>query len=311
MSQPVTRVGAQETGPDNGIRTDDSPAMNTSIFRAKPSAIVRIFGRRQAVIGVIHSLPLPGSPHYDGESVESIYHFACDEAARYAAGGVDGLIVENHGDIPFAKPEELGPETAACMAVMADRVRRASGLPIGINVLANGAIAGIAVAKASGAAFVRVNQWANAYVANEGFVEGKAGAASRYRAALRARDIAVFADVHVKHGAHAIVADRTLAQLTQDAEFFDADAVIVTGQRTGDSARLDDLQAVRGATRLPVLVGSGVNPDNIGAIFGHADAVIVASALKHGGSWWNPVDPERLAHFMAVVRQVRGEGAAQ
>ena len=160
--------------------------MNTSIFRAKEPAIERIFGRGRAVIGVIHSLPLPGSPHYDGELVETIYQYACDEAERYGTGGVDGLIVENHGDIPFAKPDELGPETAACMAVMADRVRRASGLPIGINVLANGAIAGIAVAKASGAAFVRVNQWANAYVANEGFMEGKAGAASRYRAALRA-----------------------------------------------------------------------------------------------------------------------------
>ncbi|MFN3673922.1 MAG: BtpA/SgcQ family protein [Bosea sp. (in: a-proteobacteria)] len=262
-------------------------------------------GRDKAVIGVIHSLPLPGSPHYDGAAVEEIYAFACDEAERYRDGGVDGLIVENHGDIPFAKPDELGPETAACMAVMADRVRRASGLPIGINVLANGAIAGIAVAKAAGASFVRVNQWANAYVANEGFMEGKAGAAARYRSWLRGGDIAIFADVHVKHGAHAIVADRGLPELTRDAEFFDADAVIVTGQRTGDSANLGELATVRSATSLPVMVGSGVTPANVAAIFGHADAVIVASALKHGGSWWNAVDPARLKQFMAVVAQAR------
>ena len=72
--------------------------------------------------------------HYDGEAVMRIYDFACAEAQRYREGGVDGLIVENHGDIPFAKPDELGPETAACMAVMAERVRRESGLPIGIRV---------------------------------------------------------------------------------------------------------------------------------------------------------------------------------
>lgn len=279
--------------------------MNTSIYRQKDSAIRRIFGRGKAVIGVIHSLPLPGSPHYDGEPVEAIYRFACDEAERYRDGGVDGLIVENHGDIPFAKPDELGPETAACMATMADRVARASGLPIGINVLANGAVAGIAVAKAAGAAFVRVNQWANAYVANEGFMEGKAGQASRYRSWLRAKDVAIFADVHVKHGAHAIVADRTIPELTRDAEFFDADAVIVTGQRTGDSASLDELSTVHASTSLPVLVGSGVTPANVEGILGYADAVIVASALKHGGSWWNAVDPARLAHFMGVVRTVR------
>ena len=51
---------------------------------------------------------------------------------------------------------------------------------MGVNVLANAALPALAVAKASGANFVRVNQWANAYVANEGFVEGEAAA----RAAL-------------------------------------------------------------------------------------------------------------------------------
>jgi uncharacterized protein len=278
----------------------------TPVFAGKRNAIEAIFGRRKVVIGVIHSLPLPGAPRYDGEPVESIYDFACAEAARYAGGGVDGLIVENHGDIPFAKPDELGPETAAAMAVMLDRVRRETGLPVGVNVLANAAHQALAVAKAGGGAFVRVNQWANAYVANEGFMEGKAGSASRYRAMLRGNDIRVFADVHVKHGAHAIVADRSIPEMTRDAEFFDADAVIVTGQRTGDSADLGELATVAGSTGLPVLVGSGVTPDNVTAILGHADAVIVASALKDGGVWWNPVDEQRVARFMKIVTETRG-----
>ena len=54
------------------------------------------------------------------------------------------------------------------------------------------------------------------------------------------------------------------------------------------------------------MVGSGVTPDNVASIFKHADAVIVASALKHEGGWWNAVDPVRLAAFMAVVRKARG-----
>ena len=268
-------------------------------------AIRLLFGRSKVVIGVVHLSPLPGAPRHDGEDVQAIYERGLADARAYLEGGCEGVIVENHGDIPFAKPDELGPETAACMAVMADRVRRECGLPIGINVLANSAVQGIAVAKAAGAMFVRVNQWANAYVANEGFMEGKAGAASRYRSWLRAKDVAIFADVHVKHGAHAIVADRTLQELTRDAEFFDADAVIVTGQRTGDSASLTELEAVATSTKLPTLVGSGVTPDNVAAIFGHADAVIVASSLKHEGGWWNAVDPVRLSAFMAVVRKAR------
>ena len=280
--------------------------MTAPIYRPRPDAIAALFGRQQAVIGVIHCLPLPGAPEYDGQPMAELIAHAVAEAGRYHAGGVDGLIVENHGDIPFAKPDQLGPETAACMAVITAAVAAACKLPIGVNVLANAAHVALAVAKAAGARFVRVNQWANAYVANEGFIEGPAGSAARYRAWLRARDVRVFADVHVKHGAHAITADRTLAELARDVEFFDADAAIATGQRTGDSASLDELRAIAAGTALPVLVGSGVTPANVGAMFGVASGVIVASCLKRDGVWWNPVDPDRLRSFMAEADRARG-----
>jgi len=271
------------------------------VFRSKPDALSDLFGRGRVVIGVVHLPALPGSPGYRGAAMGELIDSALEDARRYARGGVHGLIVENHGDIPFAKPDDLGPETAAVMAVITDRVRREVGLPLGINVLANGAVQALSVAQAGGAGFVRVNQWANAYVANEGILEGPAAAATRYRARLRAEGIRVFADVHVKHGAHAITADRSLAELTRDLEFFDADAVIVTGQRTGDGADLDELAAVRNATRLPLLVGSGVTPDSVGAVLGIADGVIVASALKEDGVWWNPVDEARVRGFMAAL----------
>lgn len=280
--------------------TDTKP-----VLRPRPSAIQSLFGRRKAVIGVIHSLALPGSPRYDGQPMSEITAFAVAEAKRYCAGGVDGLIVENHGDIPFSKPEHLGPETAACMAVMTDAVRRETGACVGVNVLANGAMQALAVAKAAGVSFIRVNQWANAYVANEGLIEGPAAAATRYRSWLHARDVKIFTDVHVKHGAHAITADRTIAELTRDVEFFDADVAIATGQRTGDAATIEELSAIAAATTLPVAVGSGVSPDNVGEILSVADAVIVASWLKRDGVWWNPVDPDRLRIFMAEADRAR------
>ena len=273
-----------------------------SVYKPRASTLGVLFGKPKAIIGVIHSRPLPGAPAYDGEPMDAIYDYAVREAARYAEGGMDGLIVENHGDIPFAKPEDLGPETPAGMAVMADRVRRESGLPVGINVLANGALPALAIAKAAGAVFVRVNQWANAYVANEGIIEGPAARATRYRAWLRAGGVRIFADVHVKHGAHAITADRSIPELTRDVEFFDADVAIVTGQRTGDRATREEISIIKGATDLPVVVGSGVNDANVGEILALCDGVIVASSLKRDGVWWNEVDPERVRRFMDRAR---------
>jgi predicted TIM-barrel enzyme len=142
-------------------------------------------------------------------------------------------------------------------------------------------------------------------VANEGFVEGEAARALRYRAKIGARDVAIFADAHVKHGAHAIVADRSVPELVRDVEFFDADAVIATGQRTGDAATTEEIRTVRSGTALPILVGSGVSVDNIDTILPLVDGAIVASSLKEGGVWWNRVETARVTAFMTKVRMVR------
>ncbi|MGD8682640.1 MAG: BtpA/SgcQ family protein [Chloroflexota bacterium] len=271
---------------------------------AKPNALVELFGTPRPIIGVVHARALPGAPSYEGEPVEDVYAAAVRDGLAYRDAGLHGLIVENHGDIPFAKPDAIGHETAATMSVLAERVRVATGLPIGINVLANAAHTALAVAKASQAGFVRVNEWANAYVANEGFIEGPAGSATRYRAWLRARDVRIFADVHVKHGAHAIVADRSLEELVRDAEFFDADVLIATGQRTGDAASIDEVAAVKAAAALPVVVGSGVDEANAADILSVADGAIIASSLKRDGVWWNEVDPDRARSFMDRVAAI-------
>jgi membrane complex biogenesis BtpA family protein len=273
-----------------------------SVAASRGNAIQEIFARPKVVIGVVHCPPLPGAPDHDGTPVDALLRRALEDARAYVDAGCHGLIVENHGDIPFLKPDAIGPETPAVMAVIADRIREAAGVPIGINVLANAAQHALAVAVAAGAAFVRVNQWANAYVANEGLIEGAAAQALRYRARLHARRVRVFADAHVKHGAHAIVADRTLQEQVRDVAFFHADAVIATGQRTGDPATEEEIADFRAATDLPLLVGSGVSEANIETVLKLVDGVIVASSLKQDGVWWNQVDGRRAAQFMQRVR---------
>ncbi|AZO28347.1 MULTISPECIES: BtpA/SgcQ family protein [unclassified Mesorhizobium] len=265
------------------------------------SAIREIFGRDKALIGMIHCPAFPGAPRYRGADMKTIYDTCMRDAEALIEGGMHGLIIENHGDVPFSKPDDIGYETAAFMSVVTDRIARAVGVPLGINVLANAPIPAFAIALAGGAKFIRVNQWANAYVANEGFMEGRAAEAMRYRSALRAEHIKVFADSHVKHGSHAIVADRSIAELTRDLAFFDADGVIATGQRTGNAATIEEIEEIAAATHLPLLVGSGVDKTNVVEILKRTSGVIVASSLKAGGAWWNPVDIERVRAFRAAA----------
>jgi hypothetical protein len=276
------------------------------VLPTKPSALAELFGRPKPVIGVIHLRALPGAPRYDGSSVREIYAAAAADARTLAEGGIDGIIVENASDLPFSRPEDIGPETVAGLTAACLEVRAAVSTPIGITCVANGVIPALAVAKAVGARWVRANQWVNAYVANEGFMNGPAPRALRYRAAIGAQDVRIFTDVHVKFGAHAITADRSVTEQSTDAEWFDADVLIATGARTGSPTQVDEVEQVRAGTNLPVIIGSGLDAAQVPSLFAVADGAIVGQWLKRDGVWWNPVDPARVARLMTAVEKLRG-----
>ena len=160
----------------------------------------------------------------------------------------------------------------------------------------------MAVAKATNASFVRVNQYVNAYISNEGIIEGLAAKITRYRKWLNAESIKIFSDVHVKHGSHAIVADRSITELAKDSEFFNADVLIATGNRTGGDAIEDEVLEIKNATSLPVLVGSGVKEENLELYHPICDGFIVASSLKYEGFWENPVEYERVKSFVNTLK---------
>ena len=275
------------------------------VLPPKQNALEALFQVKKPVIGVIHLQPLPGAPRYAGQAVREVYAAAVTDARTLADGGVDGIIIENASDMPFSRPEHIGPETVAALTAACLAVRAAVDTPIGITCVANGVIPALGIAKAVGARWVRANQWVNAYVANEGILNGPAPEAMRYRSHIRANDVAIFADVHVKFGAHAITADRSIAEQATDAEWFDADVLIASGTRTGSPTEPREVDDVRGGTNLPVIVGSGLSAEQVPALFATADGAIVGQWLKKDGRWWNPVDPHRVEQLMTAVRKVR------
>ncbi|NHN32850.1 BtpA/SgcQ family protein [Paenibacillus agricola] len=281
--------------------------MSATIFPSKSNAVLDIFKTNKAIIGMIHLKALPGAPHFKGGNLDDIFEFALQDVRAFEEGQVDGLIIENAWDLPFSKPEDIGMETVAAMTALTVRLKQATRLPIGINCLANGVIPALAVAKAADVPFVRVNQWVNAYVANEGILEGSSAKAMRYRSSIKGDNIKIFADVHVKHGSHSIVADRSLAEQTRDNIFFDADVLIATGNRTGDETSTNEITGIKDNTQLPVIVGSGITASNARKILALCDGCVVGSSLKVDGLWWNPVDVDRVKQLMEVVFRLREE----
>jgi len=256
----------------------------------KHNVIDSLFSVRRALIGVIHVEALPGTPA-NKLDVAAITAAAVADARAYADAGFHGLLIENTHDRPYLKGG-VGPEIVAAMAVVGAAVKDAVSLPLGVQVLAGANREALAVALASGASFIRVEGFVFAHVADEGLIESSAGSLLRYRRAISADHIRVFADIKKKHSAHAITADVDIVETAKAAEFFAVDGVIVSGLATGSPTDPSEVAAVSRAVSVPTIVGSGVTIENVGD-FASADALIVGSSIKEGGLWSRPIAIDR------------------
>jgi len=252
---------------------------------------------RHALIGMVHLGPILER----GVPLAEVERAACLDAERLAAAGFDGLIVENFGDRPFY-PDRVPARTIAGMTrcVMAVRQAVGKGLPIGINVLRNDARAALAIAAATQAQAIRVNVHLGAAVTDQGLIEGRAYDTVRERRAL-APEVRIWADVRVKHAAP--LTPRGIIEEAQELrERGEADALIVSGLRTGGATDPQRLAEVRGAVSCPCLVGSGATPEQLAALLPVCDGLIVGSWLKIGGAVLGPIDPARAHDFVAAAR---------
>lgn len=249
---------------------------------------------------MVHLAPLPGAPAWRAESsVQDVLDAASRDAERLLAGGCDALLVENMGDAPWLKGS-VDPWTIAAMTRATERVV-ALGVPTGVQVLAGANREALGIAAVTGADFIRVEGFAYAHVADEGWIDACAGPLLRDRASLGAlgHRIAVWTDVQKKHSAHAVTGDLSLAELAHGTAFAGADVLIATGSTTGAATDPADLTAMQSAG-VPVAVGSGVTADNVDRV-GFADAVIVGSWLKEDGDWRRPVDVQRVRALRAAL----------
>ncbi len=213
--------------------------------------------------------------------------------------GFDAAIIENYGDAPFTAGA-LSPASIAGLTVVAQAVREATGLRLGINALRNDPLAALGIAVATGATFIRINVHTGVYATDQGIIEGRAHETLQYRKQLGAR-IAVFADVAVKHARP--IGEQDIARAAKDSAYRGlADALIVTGPATGEPADLDEIRRI--AAAVPdrrIFVGSGATIDTVAGLLTVASGVIVGTGIKVDGKTENPIDPERARSFVRAA----------
>jgi membrane complex biogenesis BtpA family protein len=267
---------------------------------------MNILGMHKPVIGMLHVPALPGSPK-NILPFTDIVRWVMRDAAALVSGGVDALMIENFGDVPFYR-DRAPAHTATFLTTLGCAVKKDfASVPLGINVLRNDSITSLAVAAAVQAEFIRVNIHTGARLTDQGIIQGNASETLRYRKAL-STDVKIFADVSVKHSAP--LAPRPLEEDVADTiERGLADAIIVTGAATGKKTPLGDLKAAKAAAGAgAVISGSGVDAETIAEILKIADGVIVGTALKKDRQTTNAVDTDAVRQLLNAAQSVRSAG---
>ncbi len=258
--------------------------------------IEKLFNQSKPIIGVVHLLPLIGSPK-STVGLTDIRSRALSDAGTLINNGIDGIIIENYGDAPFF-PDQVEAHTVASMTIIAHEIRdRYPNTPIGINVLRNDAKSAMAIATVTQSSFIRINVHTGGMLTDQGILEGKAHETLRYRTTLNS-DVKIFADIAVKHAVP--IADIDLGTSAEDTHHRGlADALIVTGLGTGKQTCYNHLRRVKKAVpQAYVFAGSGVAADTIVALLQCADGVIVGTWLKREGITTNEVDGKRVRNLI-------------
>lgn len=256
-----------------------------------------LFPKPKAIIGVIHLPALPGYPASKG--LEHAIDKALADLAALEAGGADGVLVENEYDRPHTVLSSS--ETTACMTrITREVVVAARRAVIGVEILLNDPEASLAVAKAAGARFVRTDYFVDPMTRPEhgGAMRIDPTAVIAHRERIGAADLLLLADIQVKYAR--MLVERGLDESARLARQHGADAVIVSGDATGDPPPAASVAlAKRGAGDMPVLVGSGLDAANAPALLAVADGAVVGTSLKSG----DDIAAERVAAIMAVARR--------
>jgi membrane complex biogenesis BtpA family protein len=256
---------------------------------------------RKALIGMVHLLPLPGSPFETGQGPAGILDAARRDLDALLDAGFDAVSISNEGDRPYATSIPI--EQVAVFTHVLSRLTASLGVPFGCGMLIDPK-ASLAVARAVSADFIRLSL--GTMVGSYGVLTEDPAEILRYRRAIGAEGVALYLNLSPHFST--TLDSRPLGEIVATTAFLcEPDAIQVHGAGAGIPPTMEAVLEVREAVPgTPVIVASGVTADTVGAVLEHADGVIVGTSLKHGGRIWNPVDPVRAKAFVDAARQARG-----
>lgn len=268
------------------------------------SFMKELFGTERPIIGLLHLRELPGDPFYPNDgSIDDVIAAAEADLAALQDGGVDGVLVTNEFSVPYQK--HVSPVTIAAMGCVIGAIKGQLRVPFGAEAIYDGD-ATMDLCAATGAAFTRC-VFTGAWAGDGGIVDRDVAETLRRKRSLRLDDLKLFYFI-TSEGEQSLDGRGTVEMAETLLFNVRPDAYVVGGSGPGRPATTQLFRDVASVSRgVPVVCGTGCREANAAEVLGVCSGAFVGSALKRDGVFENPIDEARVASFMQVVRNIRGE----
>lgn len=254
------------------------------------------------VIGMVHLAPLPGTPFHEPAQFESIRANARADARALLEGGASGCLVQTV-DRVYHTSDTCDPARLAAMTLITSEIVEACGatFPVGVQIMKNALSASLAVAKITGAHFIRASAWVGATASAFGVVRADPATVSHYRRSIGANDVAVVADIHSQHFRW-LDGEMPLARLAHWAVEAGADALCLGQPSVEETRRLIEA-ARRSCPDTPVILPGNTTPENAADFFRYASGAFVGGCLKDRNT--GRIDKGLVRSYVEAARGAR------
>ncbi|MGD8458454.1 MAG: BtpA/SgcQ family protein [Anaerolineales bacterium] len=266
--------------------------------------MLKKLGKKKLVLGLIHLLPLPGTPLYKEGDFEVTLEKALKDSHALVRGGADGCLVQTVDRI-YPSGDDADYARVSAMAVITHEVKKTTGddFFVGTQIMWNCITPSLAVAKVTGAQFTRATALTGTTVSPFGLVNADPHKVGMYRRQIGAQDIAIVAEIHGYHYKGFGGNDLPLPMRARMAMNAGANAVeIMDADEEINNQMVHDIKAA--FPNIPIILGGKTDLENVTRRMKEADGAFVGSVFEKG-EWGRNIDESIVKEFVALVRSIK------
>lgn len=253
---------------------------------------------KKVIIGLVHLLPMPGTPLYENGNLELMTAKAIRDCKALQNGGADGGLLQSV-DVVYPATDDTDYVRVSTLSMIATRVRDAVGpdFKLGVQLMWNCITPSLAVAKAVEADFTRCSALVGATDSVYGRIESNPLKIMEYRKKIEAGKVAMISEISGYHYVGAY--DKANVQnLAQSSMKMGADAVEVMAKDFDMNERL--VRDIKALGDIPVILGGGTDVENCRERLRYADGALVGSCFE-GGNWGGDIIESIVKDYMSAL----------